>query len=97
VVISGEEDHPPGMGVNRAFRPFKRRPSREELRIRCETARLDLRALYRSLDRHHLLLDVPWEVRALHELDADVAEALWVLDQPNGRFDLKAMERDTLA
>ncbi len=31
------------------------------------------------------------------ELDADLAEALWVLDQPRGRFDLEAMERDTLA
>lgn len=85
------------MGVNRAFRPYKRRPSREELRKRCETARLDLRALYRSLDRHHLLIGVPPEVRTLQELDADLAEALWVLDQPQGRFDLKAMARDTQA
>lgn len=31
------------------------------------------------------------------ELDADLAEALWVLRQPRGRFDMQAMERDTLA
>ncbi len=85
------------MGVNRAFRPYKRRASRGDLRRRCEAARLDLRALYRSLDRHHLLMDVPLEVRALQELDADLAEALWVLDQPNGRFDMKAMAQDTEA
>lgn len=87
----------PAMGVDRAFRPFKKRPPRDELRRQCETARLDLRALYRSLDRHHLLMDVPMEVRTLLELDADLAEALWVMDQPRGRFDLKAMERDTAA
>ena len=31
------------------------------------------------------------------ELDADLAEALWALDQPKGRIDGDAMERDTLA
>ncbi|NJK89876.1 MAG: hypothetical protein HC923_11090 [Myxococcales bacterium] len=31
------------------------------------------------------------------ELDADLAEALWVLGQPGRRFDLEVMERDTLA
>jgi hypothetical protein len=95
VVISGGADHPRDMDVNRAFRPYRKRPSREELRKRCETARLDLRALYRSLDRHHLLRDVPREVHALQEIDADLAEALWVLDQRHGQFDLKAMTRDT--
>lgn len=88
------------VGVNRAFRPYKSkqgRLSRSELRSRCEAARLDLRALFRSLDRRKLLLEIPAELRILMELDADLAEALWVLDQPKGRFDLHAMERDTLA
>jgi hypothetical protein len=42
-------------------------------------------------------MDLPREVRLLQVLDADLAEALWVLDQPKGGVDLKAMERDTLA
>jgi hypothetical protein len=87
------------MGVNRVFRPFKsvrRRLSRGELRNLCEIARLELRALYRSLDRRVLLVDVPTELRTLLELDADLAEALWVLDQPKGRFDCDAIERDTV-
>ena len=67
----------------------------EELRARLEGARLDLRALYRSLDRLHLAADLPGELRRLQELDADYAEALWVLDQPPGAFDLTAMARDT--
>jgi hypothetical protein len=36
-------------------------------------------------------------LQQLFELDADCAEALWVLDQPPHRFDLQAMLRDTLA
>lgn len=44
-----------------------------------------------------LAQDVPVGLRRLHELDADFAEALWVLDQPRGRFNLRAMVDDTLA
>lgn len=40
---------------------------------------------------------LPAPLRRLQELDADFAEALWVLDQPPGKFDLTAMARDTLA
>ena len=67
------------------------------LRARLEAARLDLRALYRALDRMSLAQHLPAELRRLQELDADFAEALWVLDQPPGKFDLSAMARDTLA
>lgn len=68
----------------------------EELRARLEGARLDLRALFRSLDRLHLTQDLPVELRCVLELDADYAEALWVMDQPSGAFDLTAMTRDTI-
>jgi hypothetical protein len=44
-----------------------------------------------------LAQDLPAELRRLQELDADFGEALWVLDQPPGKFDLAAMARDTLA
>lgn len=67
-----------------------------ELRVQLEAARLDLRALYRSLDGLRLTQDLPAELGRLQELDADFAEALWVLDQPRGRFDLTAMTRDTV-
>jgi hypothetical protein len=43
-----------------------------------------------------LAQDLPVELRRLQELDADFAEALWVLDQPPRAFDLSAMARDTL-
>lgn len=69
----------------------------ERLRPKLEAARLELRALYRSLDRMLLAQDLPVGLRRLHELDADFAEALWVLDQPRGRFNLSAMVDDTLA
>lgn len=39
---------------------------------------------------------LPVQLRRLQELDADFAEALWVLDQPRGRFDLSAMMEDTM-
>ena len=70
-----------------------------DLRTRLETARLDLLALFRSLDRMHLSAgEIPQQLlRQLFELDADYAEALWALDQPAGRFDRQAMLRDTLA
>jgi len=69
----------------------------EHLRPQLEEARLELRALYRSLDRMRLAQELPAGLRQLQELDADFAEALWVLDQPRGRFKLSAMVDDTLA
>ncbi len=70
-----------------------------DFRARLERARLDNCALFRALDRLDLHpTEIPQGLlRALFELDADYAEALWVLDQPRGRFDLAAMLRDTLA
>jgi uncharacterized protein YfaS (alpha-2-macroglobulin family) len=44
-----------------------------------------------------LAQDLPAELGRLQELDADLAEALWVLDQPRERFDLSALVSDTLA
>lgn len=70
-----------------------------DFRSRLERARLDSLALFRALDR----LDLPAReipqglLRALFDLDADYAEALWALDQAHGRFNLPAMLRDTLA
>ena len=70
-----------------------------DLRGRLETARLDLLALFRALDKMYLTpLDIPQRLlQHLFELDADCAEALWALDQPPGEIDLRAMLRDTLA
>lgn len=70
-----------------------------DLRIRLETARLDLLALFRALDRMHLTAEqIPQRlIRQLFELDADYVEALWGLDQPPGRLNQRAMLRDTLA
>ena len=70
-----------------------------DLRARLETARLDLLALFRALDRMDLsATEIPQRLlRQLFELDADFAEALWGLDQPAGHLDVRAMLRDTLA
>ncbi len=70
-----------------------------DLRPRLETARLDLLALLRALDRMDLSpVEIPQRlIRQLFELDADYAEALWSLDQPPGALDLHAMLRHTLA
>jgi hypothetical protein len=70
-----------------------------DLRARLETARLDLLALFRALDRMHLTpQQIPQRlIRQLFELDADYDEALWGLDQPPGKLNLHAMLRDTLA
>jgi hypothetical protein len=70
-----------------------------DLRTRLETARLDLLTLFRALDQMDL---TPREIpqlllRQLFELDADYGEALWALDQPPGRLNLRAMLRDTSA
>jgi hypothetical protein len=70
-----------------------------ELRTRLETARLELLALFRALDRMDLApAEIPQRlIRQLFELDADYAEALWALDQPPGALDLRRMLRDTFA
>jgi len=70
-----------------------------DLRARLEAARLELLALFRALDRMDLTpSEIPQRlIRQLFELDADYAEALWALDQPPGRLNLKLMLRDTLA
>src|SRR6266704_3461010 len=70
-----------------------------DLRARLETARLDLLALFRALDRMDLTpAEIPQRlIRQLFELDADYVEALWALDQPPGSLDMNAMLRDTLA
>jgi hypothetical protein len=69
-----------------------------DLRARLEVARLDLLALFRTLDRMHLSpAEIPQGLlRQLFELDGDLAEALWALDQPEGSLDRRAMLRDTL-
>ena len=70
-----------------------------DLRQRLETARLELLALFRALDRMDLTArEIPQRLlQQLFELDADFAEALWALDRPSGSLDLRAMARDTLA
>src|SRR4029077_11660318 len=70
-----------------------------DLRARLETARLDLLALLGALDRRDLsATEIPQrQLRGLFALDADFAEALWGLDQPAGRLDVRAMLRHTLA
>ena len=69
-----------------------------DLRTRLETVRLDLLALFRALDRMDLsAAEIPQRLlRQLFERDADYAEALWALDQVEGRVDRRAMLRDTL-
>jgi len=70
-----------------------------DLRTRLETARLDLLALFRALDRMYLTPEhIPQRlIRQLFELDADYVEALWGLDQPPGKLNLQIVLRDTLA
>lgn len=79
--------------------PRKRTPKTPEtagrLRPQLETARLDLRALYRALDRMQIDQDLPVQLRRLQELDADFAEALYVLDRPPVDLDWEAMIGDT--
>ena len=84
------------------LRLMDRRPPAQipaDLRARLETARLDLLALFRALDRMDLSpTEIPQRlIRQLFELDADCAEALWALNQPPASLDLHAMLRDTLA
>ncbi len=67
-----------------------------DLRLQLETARLDLLALFRAMDRLSLTPEqIPQRlIRRLFELDADYAEALWGLDQPPGKLNMRAMLRD---
>jgi hypothetical protein len=82
-----------------AMRPRASAAIPADLRPRLETARLDLLALFRALDRMNLTPEqIPQRlIRQLFELDADYVEALWALDQPPGKLNLPAMLRDTLA
>lgn len=70
-----------------------------DLRARLEAARLDLLALFRALDQLDLTsVEIPQRLlQQLFELDADYAEALGALDQPEGTLDVGRMLRDTLA
>lgn len=70
-----------------------------DLRVRLEAARLDVLALFRALDGMNLTPEqIPQRlIRQLFELDADYVEALWGLDQPPGKLNLRALLRDTLA
>ena len=78
-------------------RPKTKIPS--DLRHRLETARLDLLALFRALDRMDLgPAEIPQNLlQKLFELDADCAEALWAIDQPPRSLDVSAMLHDTEA
>ena len=69
-----------------------------DLRTRLEVGRLDLLAVFRALDHMDLSPDeIPQRLlRQLFELDGNLAEALWALDQPEGSMDRRAMLRDTL-
>jgi len=53
--------------------------------------------MFRALDSLGLAQSLPAALRRLMDLDADCAEALWVLSRSRGRHDLAAMERDTRA
>jgi hypothetical protein len=73
-----------------------RRPTAEipgDLRARLVTARLDLLALFRALDRMDLSpIEIPQRlIRQLFELDADFVAALWALDQPPRRLNPHTM------
>jgi hypothetical protein len=67
------------------------------MRPALEAARLDLRALYRALDRMRIAQHLPVQLRRLQELDADFAEVLYVLERPPSRLDWDAMINDTRA
>lgn len=73
-------------------------PMLGDLRARREVARLDLLALFRALDRMDLSpKQIPQGLlRQLFAKDADYAEALWALDQPEVSVDHRALLRDTL-
>lgn len=85
------------IGSARGCESAKTEPVEVDLRALLERGRLGLLRLFRALDRLGLAQDLPPELQELFELDADLAEALWVLDQPPGQFDMSAMVRDTVA
>ncbi len=60
-----------------------------------EVTRRHLLALFRTLDLLNIAQDLPSELQSLFELDATLAEALWVLDQPKSGFNVDAMTRDS--
>ena len=62
-----------------------------------KAARLDLLALFRSIDRVPIdARELPWSTfDELLDLDGDYAEALSILDQPSTQYDVGRMERDT--
>jgi uncharacterized protein (DUF2236 family) len=70
-----------------------------ELRTRLEITRRELLALFRALDGLDITPEeMPQEeLHELFELDADFAEALYVMDQPPADLDSEAMVNDTLA
>lgn len=76
---------------------LQQRREAEQLRPQLETARLDLRAVYRALDRMQLAQHLPVQLRRLQELDADFAEALYVLDRPPRGLNWRMMIDDTRA
>jgi hypothetical protein len=56
-----------------------------DLRLRLETARLVNLCMLRALDRcGYDMVDAPSVLLEIFELDADYAEGLWGLDQPQG-------------
>jgi len=69
------------------------------LQHQLEEARLDLLALFRALYQLDLgASEIPQGfLRQLSQLDADLAEALHVLDWPARSFDVRAMLADTRA
>ena len=75
-----------------------RRPARHATAPADLRARLDTLALLRAVDHGHLApSDLPHAALAdLAALDADCAEALWALDQPEGTLNVPAMVHDTL-
>jgi hypothetical protein len=58
---------------------------------------LELRALFRATDELRIAHSLPPELHRLMELDADLAEALHVMDLSPSGIDARAMLRDTLA
>jgi hypothetical protein len=69
-----------------------------EFRTRLEKTRRELLALFRALDRLDITPEeMPQqELHELFELDADFAQALYVMDQPPSDLDSDAMVKDTL-
>ena len=68
-----------------------------QMESQLQGARMDLLALFRSLDRIPLPAhEIPQPIlEELFELDGDYAEALAILDEPAIGFDIQAMLRDT--